>query len=135
MGEETGAPGGLFSALARVATRLLATGKTRLELIGNELEEEKQRAIRALLLAQAMLFFFGCGLILAISFVVVLFWENRIGVLGGLSLLFLALGGVFFSLCARALCRPEKMFAASLAELQEDLRQLKAAAGRDEKSL
>lgn len=135
MGEETDAPGGLFSALARVATRLLATGKTRLELIGNELEEEKQRAIRALLLAQAMLFFFGCGLLLAISFVVVLFWENRIGVLGGLSLFFLAFGGVLFSLYVRTLRRPEKMFAASLAELQEDLRQLKAAAGRDENSL
>ncbi len=49
-------------------------------------------------------------------------------VVGGFAALFLVLGGVFYKALARATQRAEPAFAASLAELEEDLRQLKAAA-------
>ena len=43
----------------------------------------------------------------------------------------LALGFYFLLGLRQALQRPERMFAASIAELEEDLRQLKATLGHD----
>ena len=39
---------GLFAALKNIAATLLVSGKTRLELLGNEIEEEKLRAMQLL---------------------------------------------------------------------------------------
>ena len=118
---------GLFTALKNVSATLLATGRTRFELLSNEFEEEKLRAINLLLMAEAMAFCFGIGILLLVALLAVLFWDNRIAVIGGFAGLFLALGGVFLSALKRATQRPSKPFASSLAELEEDLRQLKAA--------
>lgn len=128
MGE---AGAGLFAALKNSAATLLASGKTRLELLGNEIEEEKLRAINLLLMAQGMVFCLCAGTLIAVFFLSALFWESRLLVLGAATGFFLVLGLVFFVLFKRATLRPEKMFAASIAELQEDLRQLKVAVGHE----
>lgn len=122
-----GEAGGLFAALKGIAATLLASGRTRLELLGNEIEEEKLRAMQLLLLAQGMVFCVGVGVILLVALISILFWDNRLVVLGLFALLFLAGGGYFYARFKRATQRPDRVFAASLAELQEDLRQLKAA--------
>ena len=119
---------GLFTALKNVSATLLATGRTRLELLGNEFEEEKLRAIRLLLLAEAMVFCLGIGVLLFVALLSLLFWDNKVAIVGGFAGLFLLLGLVFFSALKSASQRREKPFASSLAELEEDLRQLKAAA-------
>jgi len=124
---------GLFTALKNVSATLLATGRTRLELLGNEFEEEKLRAIRLLLLAEAMMFCLGVGVLLLVALLAVLFWDNKTAIIGGFAGLFLLLGGVFYNALMRAAQRQEKPFASSLAELEKDLRQLKAAA-RNESS-
>ena len=126
-----GETSGLFAALKGIAATLLASGKTRLELLGNEIEEEKLRAMQLLLMAQGMVFCFGVGVILAVALISALFWDNRLLVLGVFALLFLVAGGVFYSRFKSATQRPDRAFAASLAELQEDLRQLKAAMGHE----
>ncbi len=132
MRESQGAePGGLFSALRNIAVTLLATGRTRLELLSNELEEEKLRAVRLLMAAQGMLFCFGVGIVLIVAFLVVLFWEQRLAVLGVFALLFLVLGGVCLAALRQAARRPQKPFSASIAELQEDLNQLRSLAGHE----
>lgn len=120
---------GLLVAVKDIAASLLATGKTRLELLGNEIEEEKLRAMRLLLLAQAMVFCFGVATLLATALLAVLFWDNRIAVLGLACVLFVGFGAYAYSRFKRATQRPDAVFAASIAELKEDLRQLKAAAG------
>lgn len=120
---------GLLAAVKDIAASLLATGKTRLELLGNEIEEEKLRAMRLLLLAQAMVFCFGVATLLATALLAVLFWDNRIAVLGLACVLFVGFGAYAYSRFKRATQRPDAVFAASIAELKEDLRQLKAAAG------
>ena len=74
-----------------------------------------------------MMFCLGVGVVLAAALVATMFWDNRILVLGLLSLLFLALGGFFYTRFKRSTNRPERVFAASIAELQEDLRQLRAS--------
>ena len=122
---------GLFAALKNIGATLLASGKTRLELLSNEIEEEKLRAIQLVLMAQGMVFCFGVGVVLAVALLVVAFWENRLMVLGASVVLFLVLGGVFFSMFKRATHRPDRVFSASIAELQEDIRQLKTAAGHE----
>lgn len=127
----SGEPGGLFAAVRGIAATLLASGKTRLELLGNEIEEEKLRAMQLLLLAQGMVYCFGVGVILLVALISVLFWDNRLIVLGVFALLFLLAGGFFLARFKAATQRPDRVFAASLAELQEDLRQLKAAMGHE----
>jgi uncharacterized membrane protein YqjE len=126
-----GTGGGLFTALKNITATLLAGGKTRLELLGNEIEEEKQRALQLFVFAQAMLFCCGVGLLLAIALLTAVFWDNRVLVLGATSAFFLVFAGIFYTLVTRATQRPERVFAASIAELQEDLRQLKAALGHE----
>ena len=122
---------GLFAALKGIAATLLASGKTRLELLGNEIEEEKLRAMQLLLLAQGMVYCFGVGVILLVALISVVFWDNRLVVLGVFALLFLLAGGFFLARFKKATQRPDRVFAASLAELKEDLRQLKAAMGHE----
>lgn len=77
-----GGNSGLFRALKNIAVTLLASGKTRLELLGNEIEAGKLRAIRLLLLAQGMAFCFAFCMLLAVAWMTVLFWDSRVIVLG-----------------------------------------------------
>ena len=107
------------------------SGRTRRELLANEIEVEKIRAIQLLLMAQGLVFCFGVGIVLAIALLVGVFWEQRLLVLGIFSAIFFALGGFFLARFRAASRRPDKIFAASLAELQEDLHQLKAMAGHE----
>lgn len=126
--------GGLFTATRSVAATLLATGRTRFELLGNEIKEEKLRAVRLLLLSQAMAFCLAVGMCLAIALLVVLFWDNRAALLGCFSALFLTVSALCYFALRRAKHTPERLFAASMAELEEDLRQLKGTAGDESRS-
>ena len=126
-----GTAGGLLSALKSMAATLLASGKTRLELIANELQVEKLRTIQLVLMAMGMVFCFGLALILGAALLVALFWEQRLLLLGIFSGLFFALAGFFLYRFKQETQRPDKIFAASLAELQEDLRQLRAMVGHE----
>lgn len=119
---------GLFSRLKGLSATLLATGRTRLELLGNEIEEEKLRALRLLLLALAAIFCAGVAVLLLVVLFAVAFWESRVLVIGGFAALFVALCGLLVFAMGKAAKRSEPVFAHSLAELEEDLRQLKAAA-------
>lgn len=121
------ASGGLFAALKNIAATLVAGGKTRLELLGNEIEEEKLRTLRLVLVAQGMMFCFGVATLLGVALLVALFWDSRIAVLAASTAVFLGFAGFFYSQFKRATQRSEHIFAASIAELQEDLRQLKTA--------
>ena len=124
---DSGANSGLFAALKNIAATLLAGGKTRLELLGNEIEEEKLRAMQLILMAQGMVFCFGVGTLLAVALLTALFWDSRLLVLAASAAFFLGFGGVFYAKFKRATHRPDHIFAASIAELQEDIRQLKVA--------
>lgn len=124
MGEKHG---GLVAAAQRLGTTLLASGRTRLELIGNELEEGKQRLVRIALLGQALMLCAGIAVVLAFAALALAFWEQRIVVVGAGALVFVALAAVFYSLLQKALAPAQPIFSASVAELEEDLRQLKAA--------
>ena len=131
MGESESKGGGLFSALKGIAITLLASGKTRLELLSNEIEAEKQRAVERLFAVLAIAFCFGVGLLLAVVLLALSFWEQRLVVLTICALAFLVLGGVLLVRLRRESRRSERIFAASVAELEQDLRQLSEASGHE----
>nr|WP_228384623.1 phage holin family protein [Rhodocyclus gracilis] len=118
---------GLLGSAHRLASTALASVRTRLELLGNELEEEKLRLIRVALLGQALMLCAGIAVVLGFAALATLYWEQRLLVLTAGALLFLVLAGLFYAAVQRALLRPQPMFASSLNELEEDIRQLKAA--------
>jgi uncharacterized membrane protein YqjE len=95
---------GLVQATRSSAATLLATGRTRLELLGNELQEEKLRAIRLAIASLLMVLCLVLAIILAVALLVVVYWDSRVSLLGGLSALFLA-ACVFLYLRAAALAQ------------------------------
>lgn len=123
------APGesGAWSAAKSKAITLLAIGQTRLELLGNELEVGRQSAMRQLVLALGLSFCVGLGVLLTVIGLTLLFWEQRLVVVGLAGAVVWALALYFYFALRQGAQKTEPLFSASLEELQEDLRQLKAA--------
>lgn len=117
---------GPLAALRRVVETLLTMGQARLQLLGNEFQIEKHRALQQLfrtllaVLCSFLALLTGCGLVL------VLLWDQRIAVLGGLTVLFAVLAIWLAWSVKQSIQAQDHPFAASLAELQEDLRKLKS---------
>ncbi|MDR2452605.1 MAG: phage holin family protein [Candidatus Accumulibacter sp.] len=131
MAETAGGASASFSALRNIAATLLATCRTRLELLANEIEVGKLRAVELMLMGIAMAFCFGVGILLAVALLVALFWEQRLAVLAVCALAFLVFGGFLLARVRQMSSGPNRIFSASVAELEEDLRQLKAATGHE----
>ena len=120
---------GTFAAVKNIAATALAVGQTRLELLGNELEIARAMAMRKLMLAQALLFCVGLGLVLTVGLLALVFWDNRVVVVALSVAVVWAMALYLLMALRRTAAKTEPLFAASLAELQEDLRQLRAATG------
>ena len=121
------ASSGLMGSVRQLLSTLTSIASTRLELLANELQEERLRITQMLLFALFALFCFGVGILLLTTFIVVLFWDDhRLAVLGALSALFFALGALMAMLLrSKAQAKP-RLFSTSLAELTEDRAQLSA---------
>jgi len=131
----TGSAGseGIFASVKNLAATFVAIGHTRLELLGNEIALEKQRFLSLILLSQALMFCLALGVILLVALVALLFWDQRLLVVALMAMFFLGLAGYLYVAVRRLLHPPESVFASSLAELAEDVRQLKSASGHAEK--
>ena len=75
------------------------------------------------------IFFVGLGVVLSVIGLTLLFWEQRLLVVALSAALVWALALYFYFAMRNSSKQSEPLFNASLAELQEDLRQLKAASG------
>ena len=132
MGEAEGrTSAGLFSALKGIAATVLATGKTRLELLSNEIQVEKLRAVDLMITVLAMAFCFGFGVILVVALLLALFWEQRVAVLVVATLAFLGAAAFLWMRFRQLFQRQDRLFSASITELEQDLQQLKAMAGHE----
>ena len=119
------ASSGLMGSLRQLLSTLTSIASTRLELLANELQEERLRLTQMLLFALFALFCFGIGILLLTAFIVVLFWDDhRLAALGTLSALFLALGTLMTMLLRSKAQAKSRLFSASLAELTKDREQL-----------
>ena len=114
-----------MGSVKRLLGTLSAIVATRLELLSNELQEERLYLTRMLLLSMMALFCFGLAVLLLTVFIVVLFWDDhRLAVLGALSASFFALGTLLVMLLRGKARAKTKLFSASLAELAKDREQL-----------
>ena len=120
--------------LKEFAGTLLATVQTRLALLANEVQLEEQRLLRLVWRGLTAVLCLGLGMVLALVLLLSIWWEQRVLLLSALTLVFLALATYFFLRLRSSLLQAEPIFAASLAELKEDLRQLKAASAHDAKT-
>jgi len=122
---------GIFSATRDGTATLLAAARTRLELVGNELKEEKLRAVRLLLLSQLLAFCLALGTVLGVALLVVIHWDNRVLVLACSSAFFFVVAGFAYVNLMRRVRSPGHLFSATLNELAEDIQQIRSSA-RDE---
>ena len=120
-----GQSAGLMDSVKRLASTLISIISTRLELLANELQEERLHLTHMFFLSLLALFCFGMALLLLTIFITVLFWDDhRIAVVGGLCAFFFVSGTLIALLLRnKAQSRP-KLFSASLAELARDREQL-----------
>ena len=116
---------GLFVALKNLVATLLAIGKTRAELLVNELEEEKFRLMSLWAKAIGAAWLFALGIVMAVCCVALAFWEQRVLVFGLAAVLFVCSGFVLFLSLRRQMAQPSKIFRGSLAELEADMAQLR----------
>ena len=116
---------GLFVSIKTLAGTVLAIGQTRLELLSNDLEEERARLTSMLLWTLIALFCATLAVVLATLFVVVVFWDSyrlqAISVMTGIFVVCAVLAWRF--VCKLSGSKP-RIFSASLAELNKDREQL-----------
>ena len=117
--------GGLLDSLKALARSLLALGRTRLELISNEIEEQRALFLREVLLAVVAAFLLGLGVVFtALFFVLIASPEYRPYVVGVFAIAFFAACGlIFFLLNAARRGRP-RAFSSTLQELDKDRESL-----------
>lgn len=116
----------ISATVGRIASNLLAIVRTRLELAAIELQEETQRLVGYLAWGVAAAFFAVVALLLAILFVLVLFWDShRLLAIGSMTGLF-ALAGLlaYFKVRGDLATRPA-LLAGTLAELRKDAQAVK----------
>jgi uncharacterized membrane protein YqjE len=125
------ATGGLVGDVRGIAAVGLRMARTRLELLAIEVQQEKARVARQLIVVSATLFFASFGLMLTIAWLALSLPEaQRANVLGGLGLAFLAAaaaGAMWLKEAPR-----ERPLSASLAALRADERALASPAAGDD---
>lgn len=118
---------GLFDSLKNLSVSLVGMVHTRLELLSNDVAEEREQLTAFLLMMLVALGCLGVGVVLLSILIVLAFWEtHRFLALAGLTGVFLTAGiGLGWLALHRVRTRP-RLFEASLAELAKDRQHLRA---------
>ena len=122
------ATGGFLDSLRAMGRTAAETLHIRGELFAVELREELARRRMHLLLAAVAFGFLHTALLLATLLVAAAFWDtHRLAALGGMTLLYLACGLGAVLRLRQVIATSPGPFAASLAELDQDLGRVRAA--------
>lgn len=117
---------GVFESLRRLCDGALALVQNRLELFAVEVEEEKQRLVRLLVLAAVVVFLANTAFMALTAAVVFLASEgSRVAVLIGLSVFYMLLAGGAFLLLRKRLRDAPPPFHSTISELKKDREWLK----------
>jgi uncharacterized membrane protein YqjE len=119
---------GLFWSSRHLLGDLLEIGRTRLALLSNEAQEGRLRLVAILSAGFLALFSLVIGVVLLVIFLVLVFWESRLLVVGASCLFFLAAAAIFAWKGRAELQHGPALFSASLRELQRDIVSLRADA-------
>lgn len=121
-------PGGLLHSLRSIAPSLLALLRTRLELLGIEVAEERERVVTLALLALAAGFFVALALLMLNVLVLAWFWDShRLAVILTLFLIYAIAGLACFVRLRKQLASRRPLFEATMTELKSDLEALARA--------
>lgn len=112
---------GLGESVRRLAHTGVGIVRTRLELLANELEEERARFTRMLVLGAVVAVCFAMVAIVGSLLIVVAFWDtHRIAALVGLTVLYAVAGFFALSSLRGVTAQRTRLFSQSLAELDKD---------------
>jgi uncharacterized membrane protein YqjE len=115
------------SSLRRLADSLYGLAHTRLELVGIEIAEEKERALGIALTAIGMMVFVMMTFITVDLLVAAIFWDNyRWEAMAALVLIWAGLAGGGIWKLRKLLRESPNPFASTLAELDKDRAMLSA---------
>lgn len=116
---------GLLESIKNLSATLLAIGQTRLQLLSNDLEEERAWLTSMLVWTLIAFFCASLALILATLLIVIMFWDTyRLTALGIMTGIFmLGAGYAWRVVCNMARSKP-RLFSASIAELSKDREHL-----------
>ena len=115
------APSGLFESFRTLGDGLIASLQDRVELFSVELQEEKFRLIRTFVWISAAIFTGMMAVTFASLTLVYFFWDTaRLGVLGGLTLLYTGIAVAIVIALRRFHARQPRPFAATLQEIEQD---------------
>lgn len=127
----SGPHSGLLRSLRTLLATLLATVRTRGELLQVEIEEEKLRVAGITAFAMAGAFFLALAVVVLTLFVILLYWESHRVLVAGLIALVYLISGVACMLVARSRAKVKsKLFAASFAQLRKDGERLSSPASQ-----
>ena len=118
------------ASLAATAGDVVAILRTRLEIFGAELSEEKSRAMVLVGMALAGMFFLALALLVFTLWIAVLFWptEYRYWALAGLALIYALAGLVLLLVVRHRLMNDPPAFEVTVEELGRDARMFSALA-------
>ena len=118
---EPGASPGVLASLRNLTATALAIAHTRLQLLANDLEEQRIRALHVIVLGAVAFFCGAVGILLVSAWIVIALWDQyRLVTLALLAIAYFAgCAAALLRLKSRLLERP-RMFATSLAELRRD---------------
>jgi uncharacterized membrane protein YqjE len=115
----------LLESVKRLGRTFVGLLHTRLEILGTELEEERIRFGRLIILAVTVAFFFNAALLLGVGWLVAALWDRYGHATLGVLALVLAGAAVGLLLYARGRIRTRpKPFSTTLAELAKDRERL-----------
>lgn len=126
--EATGSKGGLLESVKRLAATLLAMGQTRLELLSNDLEEERAWLTTMMVWTLIALFSAALAVVLATLLIVVIFWDTyRLLAISVMLGIFILGSGFAWWVVFKMTRDKPRLFSASLDELSKDHERLTAA--------
>jgi uncharacterized membrane protein YqjE len=121
MSKDNPRPGGIFQSFRRFCDSALALAQNRLELFGLEVEEQKARLLRVLLLGAAAIFLANTAVLVITATIIVLVGENaRVPVLVSLCVFYALLATVAFVLLRKELRSAPPAFHETLSEFKKD---------------
>jgi uncharacterized membrane protein YqjE len=117
---------GLLGSLKALVATMVAIAHTRLELFGEELQEEITRLGSLLVWGYVALFFASLAVLFLALVILIACWDTpyRLLVAIGLAVLFLALAAVAVGFVVNLLKSKKRLFDASLGELERDEAEL-----------
>lgn len=119
--------GGLFDSVRVLLTTLVAVTQTRVELFGNELEDEMRRVVGVLVGAMVVLALSSLALLFGALLIVAACWDtNRLGATAAVAASFGAMAVLTFYVNRHRGQRSTRLLAATLGELERDGNRLRA---------